>query len=253
MADAIQNVGLMVLELVQQFWNEDRLVRTWSAEGHLEVAEFSGSDIGGQLDVHVETENGVGRSKSAMVQLAMDLWAQKIITDPRHLLRLIQMPGADFLSELLNSDARQAQRENGELATGEIVQIHAYDNHSVHITEHDNFRKGEEYRKIEEAALAGDAQATKTKAAIDGHVQAHYEQVNPQMSPQIPGGPPFAPGDGAQAVGRPAQHARYQDPVTGGVGLAGSGIAAHAGIGGPGEPGAVPGIEPDSQAASMGQ
>lgn len=257
MADAIQHVGLQILELVKQYWTEERLVRTWSAEGHLEVAEFSGSDIGGQLDVHVETENGVGRSKSAMVQLAMDLWAQKIITDPRHLLRIIQMPGADFLSDVLNMDARQAQRENGELFTGEIVQVHAYDNHQIHITEHDNFRKGEEYRKLEEAQLAGDPQATKTKAAIDGHVQAHYEQLNPQGAPQIPSGPPYAPAGMPQqpqdSVGHPAHHVRYENPATGGVSLDGSTIAARAGIGGAGQPGAVPGIEPDQQAASMGE
>jgi len=97
------------------------------------------------------------------------------------------------------------------------VQIHAYDNHSVHITS-TQFRKGEEYRKIEEAALAGDAQATKTKAAIDGHVQAHYEQVNPQCLRRYLR-PPFAPV--TERSGRSAGAARpLPRPVTGGVGLA---------------------------------
>src|SRR5690606_33200228 len=109
MSSAIREHGWMLLELVRQFWTEERLVSTWSEEGALEVNHFTGADVKHQLDVHVASESAVVRSKSAMVQLAMDLWGAGIITDPRHLLRLIKVPGTNFLAEAWNIDTRQAQ------------------------------------------------------------------------------------------------------------------------------------------------
>ena len=232
MGRGIEQAAWQVLELVKQFWTEERLVATYSETGALEVAHFSKADIDGQLDVHVSTESGIVRSKSAMVQLTMDLQKAGVLTDPRHILRLIQMPGMDFITEAFNVDARQAQRENEYLQLGEEVQVNTFDNHMVHITEHDNFRKSSEYDKLRRRAEAGDQEAVAVVANTDAHAMAHNELVMQQagMGMQAPPGQmPQAPGgDGSGSV------------------------AKLAGIGGPGQPGAVPGVDVDAQAARMG-
>lgn len=267
MSDAIQELAWQWLELVKQFWTEERTVRTWSEEGALEVAYFRGSDVHHQVDVQVKSDTGVVRSKSAMVQLSLDLWDRKVLSDPRQLLRLIKVPGTDFLAEAWNVDTRQAQRENEYLLTGEVVEVHQFDNHLVHITEHDNLRKSEEYDKLLRAAREGDPEATQKLASIDAHVQAHYGLVLPQMGVPTPPGTPHMPGDpSVAAAGGPGMGGGdYLDPMTGlppsgvmvGAGqapsaLAGSTVAKRAGIGGAGQPGQVPGASADQQASSMG-
>lgn len=262
MAAAIKETSWHILELVRQFWTEERLVRTWSEEGAIEVRHFSGADVSRQLDIHVNVETGVARSKSAMTQLAMELWSAGVITDPRHLLRLIKVPGADFLAEAWNIDSRQAQRENEYLQLGQSIEINTFDNHMVHLTEHDNLRKGEEYAKIARRASEGDPEAIAIKANIDGHAQAHYELVMQQLGVPTPPGSDFNPE--AAAAGS-LGGGEYIDPTTGmppnptmvaagatPSALSDSSIAKRAGIGGPGQPGQVPGIDADTQAARQG-
>lgn len=262
MSSAIKETSWQLLELVRQFWTEERLVRTWSEEGAIEVRHFSGADVSRQLDIQVFTETGVARSKSAMVQLAMDLWSAGIITDARHLLRLIKVPGTDFLAEAWNVDTRQAQRENEYLQLGEAVEVNTFDNHMVHITEIDNLRKGEEYVKLKKRAMAGEQDALLILANIDGHAQAHYELVLAQLGVPTPPGTDFDP---AASQAGPIPNEQYIDPTTGTIpdstmvaagaapsALSDSTVGRRAGIGGPGQPGRVAGVDVDTQAARQG-
>lgn len=266
MTDAIKEVAWQWLELVRQFWTTERQVNTWSEEGAIEVAHFSGADITHQLDVHLATDTGVARSKSAQTQLAMELFQMQVITDPRQLLRLIKVPGADFIAEAWNVDTRQAQRENERLLLGEVVEVNTFDNHQVHIAEHDNQRKSEEYDKLSRAAAAGDKEAIKKKAAIDSHADIHYQMYAPMVQGQpAPNLPEGAVAEQVAARTGGGGGSQYLDPRTGlppnptmvaagqaPSALAGSQVAKRAGIGGAGQPGRVPGVDSDSQAASMG-
>ncbi len=194
LTDAIEETSWHILELIKQFWTEERMVSTYSEIGQLEVAHFSGSDIDHQLDIYMNVEMGEQMSKAATMQLGLDLWKNKVITDPRHLLRLIQVPDASFLADEFNVDARQAQRENELLMQGMVVQIHDFDSHPIHIIEHDNERKSEDFEKIEGMAKAGDPQANNVVAAFNAHVDAHKQaqamleqsqQQGTQLAPRV--------------------------------------------------------------------
>lgn len=277
LAGAIAEVGWHQLMLIKQFWTEDRLVRTWSEEGDLEAERFSGADVENVLDVHVSAESTVPRSKSARAQMAMELQQQGFFPDPRLFLRTLDMPGIEFLVEHLNVDAKQAQRENTRLRDGIICEVHDFDNHTVHITEHNNFRKTQEYEALDD----------QTKSVFDAHVAAHNELLLPQQnSPAPPGTDQLDPANRVPAPGTPEEAAAagagggpaqqgsspsggtpmYVNPMTGKPNnplevasgqapsaLTGSAVARRAGIGGAGQPGAVPGHSRDAQAASMGR
>lgn len=235
LSDCIRGTAEYILGLVKQFWSEERLVRTYSEEGSLEVKYFSNSDISRPLDVTVSVETGIARSKSAMVQMGMDLWNAGIIKDPAYLLKLVQAPNTTFLLEALNVDTKQAERENEYLLLGEQVEVNAFDNHAVHIEVIDNLRKSEEYDKLRRAAKAGDPDSIAKLSNIDAHAQIHYEMLAakaPMAAGMVPEGPP------AQSPESPEASSAIEDL---------------AGIGGAGEPGAIPGVTPDEQAASMGQ
>ena len=253
----VKETGYQILMLVKQFWDEERTIRTWSRDGELEVAQFSKSDLGQQLDVHVSAESTLPRSKGARIQLSVDLWKQGIITDPRHFVRLLDVPGSDFLVETLNLDAKQAEREHGHLVEMEPVEVPVWHDHTAHIATHNEFRKSEEYEQLEPDA----------RAWFDGHVAVHLQIVAqlaaqaaaaavPQGSPPKPPGAPNPSGENGQPIdpmtGKP------QDPnqvLPGGTpsDLQGSQIPGPGGLGGAGNPGPVPGTPVDTTAAHLGR
>lgn len=258
----VKHVGFQILMLVRQFWQEDRVVRTFSRDGALEVDHFSGANIGEQLDVHVSAESGLPRSKSAKAQMAIDLWSQGIITDATHFVRMLDLPGTDFLVETLNLDSKQAEREHGHLLRMEPVEARVWHNHEAHLAKHDEFRKSEEYERLEP-----DAQAW-----FDGHVQAHMQLYIGQLQGQaMLGGGGITP-DGGQTDGNgqptnpSGANGEYtnaltgapQDPLQVAAGLApsslaGSEVQARRGsIGGTGNAGPVPGVSADTQAYRSG-
>lgn len=252
-ADAVATVGWQILMLVKQYWKEDRLVRTWSEAGTLEVSQFSGSSVADQLDVHVDAESALPRSKSARMQLGMDLIANGPPGTPgspfetwADFMRFIDMPGTDFVTEGVTSDVKQANRENDDLLQGNVRQVHTWDNHQVHITQHENVRKGETYEKLERQASAGDVEATQAIAALDAHIESHIG-----MQAQKEAGAAAAAA-GAVPGASPVPGSPDQGMVPGPSDSLDSGTASLAGIGGPGQPGAVPGFSPDEQAQSMG-
>lgn len=293
LVEAIKETSWHVLELIKQFWSEERMVSTYSEVGTLEVAHFSGSDIDHQLDIYMAVEMGEKTSKAATVQLGMDLFKMGVITDPRHLLRLLQVPDASFLADEFNVDARQALRENEYLMAGQVVQVHDFDNHGVHGIEHDILRKSEDFEKIERMAQQGDPQATKIVAAVNAHCDVHkqmlaqlqaqqqspaatgklvetlaYKDAPPDIKAQIEKQAGFTPSafwDANGAAGHgvtpnaPPEPAGAP-PAAGGAltpgSLAGlqSAIASRAGIGGGlGQPGIPPGHTADQAAAHMGR
>lgn len=257
MARGIEEMGRMILQLAKQFWMEERLVRTWSEDHTIQVDHFKGSDLDHGFDVHLASESALPKSKAARTQLAIDLWTQGIITDPHTYVTMLDIPGTDFLSEQLSMDQRRAVRENDKLRQGESMQVQHFDDHEVHLKIHNNFRKTLDYEELDEA----------TRILVDGHCAIHESLVLGQMS--TPTGPGQVPPDGMQPnqptagdpIGSQPAYLNAQgginDPMMVASGQAPSNlqdtnIAAKAGIGGPSEPGHVPNVGADQQAASMG-
>jgi hypothetical protein len=121
LAAATESVGWQLLMLVRQFWTEERMIRTWSQDGKIEVTRFRGADLPNQLDVQVSAESMLPKSKSARAQLALDLWDRQILRDPSQFIRMVEIPGVGFLQEDFDRDVRQAEREYGRMVTGELV------------------------------------------------------------------------------------------------------------------------------------
>lgn len=265
LAASTERVGYQILMLARQFWDEQRQVRCWSESGKLEVSRFQGSDIQDQLDVHVSSESMLPKSKSARAQLALDLWDRQILTDPAAFIRMIEVPGVSFLQEQFDLDTRQAEREYGRVLTGMPISAQDWENHPVHITQHNNDRKTEEWEDIEDRAAAGDPEAQAIVTAFEQHVAEHYAWMQYQASGVVPPGfaggmvpgmapagpegePGNMPGGGGPAYLDPLT-GRPPDPLAVAAGQSPSGLAFNPP---PGIGGAVPGIPTDQQSAQTG-
>ena len=256
LAMGVKALGWQILMLVKQFWSESRTVRTWSREGELEVAQFSGSDLENQLDVHVSSESSLPRSKAARTQLAIDLRREGVLgQDPRTFLRLLDIPGTDLLLETLNIDAKHAEREHAKIYAGETVEVQTWHNGPVHIQVHGDEMKSEEYEN----------KTPEEQAAFYGHLMAHLEVEQAKMmsaAQMAGGGIEDTPGaeNPSGANGEPIDPltGKPRDPNTVLAGMApsdlrGSTAAGNAGVvGGMGNPGPVPGQNRDDVAYRTG-
>lgn len=265
LAAAMERVGWHMLQLIRQFWVEKRLVRTWSDDGLMEVQHYMNSDVVGQLDIYVSSEAAAPRTAAARQQIALELSQRGIppFNDPRVLLRYMDIPGADLISDALNVDTREAHVENALLLSGQQVEVRDFQNHPVHKDEHDRVRKGADYKAL----------SPQGKAVFDAHVAVHEELIAQQAAAAqasgqlLPGQKPpnevinakDVPPDVAAQMEKqaglnpaiPAQHgaqgqgtAAPEDPA--------AAMRKRAGIGGPGQPGQVPGVSTAEQAQRMG-
>lgn len=260
MSQGLEKLGWQVLMLVKQFWTEQRLVRTWSEDDRLQISRFQGSDLAGQLDVHVSSESQLPKSKAARAQLALDLWDRHIMTDPAQFIRLLEVPGISFLQEDFDRATRQAEREYSKIMTGEMVDPQDWHEHQAHIARHKQDMSTEEYEDADPQAQQG----------MQQHLKEHYMWLQYQTTGVLPpglagGGMPGAQGGGGQQLDNMPNNPQgdnpaYLNPATGMPPdtLAGEPSALTMNpppslIGGPGQQGAVPGIPQDQQLAQTGQ
>jgi hypothetical protein len=263
LADYTTGVGRHILLLARQYWDEQRTVRVYSEENVLDAFRYTGADIQDRLDVHVTPESALPRSKSARVQLILELHARGLIQNAQDVIRMLDIPGTDFIVRQFDLDTRKQHREISKiLQSDEDPQVAPWDNHLVHIEAINGFRKTVDYEKL----------PVETRARVDAHAAVHEGLVLQQLGVPLPTPAPFDPNareaaDAVTAGGRGGPGGYLLDPLTGkppdplqvASGQAPSpvtddGIYNQAGIGqGAGSPGRVPGIPADNQAASMGR
>ena len=277
LASFVQRVGWHILALARQYWTEERVVRTWSDENVIEAYRYMGSDIEKGLDVHISAESALPKSKAARTQLLMELGARyPDAFDLQTIMRQLDLPGTDAITKSLDIDTRRAVRENSKLLLGEQPPVQPFDNHVIHLQVLNEFRKSADYENLPQEA----------RARWDAHAAVHESLIFRQLGMALPpsaGGTQTtdpvaqeqadraAAGPAGGMTGSPPEGSAFNAPMytneatgvpnsplavasgTAPSPLAGSAIRKKAGIGqAAGQPGRVPGIPADNQAASMG-
>jgi hypothetical protein len=195
--EGVEKIGRHILTHVQQFWGDERTIKLLGDDGVYESYAFSGVDLKDNTDLRVETGSATPRSRAAKQAFITELGQMGWIP-PDRALRYLDMAETGKLYEEMQVDSRQAQRENLRLAEGTPVPVNDWDNHEVHILEHNNFRKTQKFETLPEEA----------QIIFQKHVELH-EQVLMQKAaeaapPGGPGGPMGGPGmDGPGGPGGP--------------------------------------------------
>lgn len=267
----LKEFGHQRLLLIKQYWKEQRLVRAWSRAGTLAVERFSNSDIEGEMDVFVNAESALPRSKAARAQLAIQLAQNQVPGfDIRHFVRMVELPGTDILSETFDADERHAERENQYIAVKardiaiptpadtetaaqkkldriakELPMVNPRDNHLIHIETH----------RLHMISPEFESYSDKVKAFFEAHISQHEALLAQKQQSQPQQGQPTQNGSGgggtALPPGQPSPSA-----VAAGLtpGPATPEITDLAMMGGrAGQPGVPPGIPPDQAAAAVGR
>lgn len=172
--DAISEISEHKLHLARQFYEEPRTVRVVGRNNSVKVVEFYKENIPDDVDVSVETGSSLPKSRVARQNFVLELWSKQLIQDPRVAVQMLELGDIEGLYEDSTRDIDQASRENEAMKAGTPREANDFDNHSLHIAEHNKFRKGEEYEQLDPALQDLFAQ----------HVAMHQQFAATQPRPQ---------------------------------------------------------------------
>lgn len=195
---ATEVIARHTLLLMAEYWDVPRMVKVIGKDDAFSTMLLDRSDLKRGTDIRVEEGSALPQSKAARQAFIMDLMTNGFI-DPNEGLDMLHVGGTQKLIDRIKSDKRQAQRENikfkrltpqdfqmfqQEMAqqmqgvdpesmidpeTGEpftppvIIPVNDWDNHDIHIEEHNRFRKTQEFEIL----------PAEIKAEMQKHVEMH--------------------------------------------------------------------------------
>lgn len=127
--------------------------------------QWNGKDLRGQTTAIVPKEAILPRSRAASMEFAKDMlqtYGPQEIT-PATFIALAELPNGRDLLAVTSPDVDRARRENAHFGLGRQSVPFAWDNHEIHIAEHNKFRKTIDYEMLSD----------KDKDMIAEHIQAH--------------------------------------------------------------------------------
>lgn len=148
--------GWQCIMLADQFVSEKKIVTTYSAEGMPEVREFKMRGAKPGLRVVVTMGTGLSQSRAARVDAALNMWQQGIIQDPEVMAELLEIPVGTIAPQAA-FDIKLARNENYTIARGTDeegepgtpIAPNSWDAHTIHIREHNNYRKTTDFLNLD--------------------------------------------------------------------------------------------------------
>lgn len=201
--ECVEKVGKHFLTYMQQFWTVERTVRVVGQNRLIQALQVSSQSLEGAVDLRVESGSATPRSRAAKQAFLMEL-AKMGILPPDRLLRYLELTESARLYDEAQVDQRQAQRENFMMAGGHQIFPNTWDDHAMHINEHNEYRKSQEFENLPD----------EIKIIFEQHVQIHQMVaaqmmggmmppggiMNPQLLQQVQGGN-GQPGGGPPIMG----------------------------------------------------
>jgi hypothetical protein len=150
------------LMLARQFETEEKMVTVYTREGVPLVRRWRKGAADPGTRIRVVRMGGLGRTRAERQDSLLLLWQNHIITDPDQMAELMEVPIPSFTNARAN-DVRMARTENEEMANETKVAPGSWENHAIHIREHNEYRKTYEFHVL----------TPKAKSIFEFHVQQH--------------------------------------------------------------------------------
>ena len=163
--EAVQCIGQQTLSLVDQYWEEERLIKVVSRNSVFESMMFKAADLKGNTDFRVEAGSMAPRSRAARQAFITEMMKDEFIPVEQG-LKYLQMSETNRMYDESQLDLRQAQRENWQLGKV-LIPINEWDNDEAHIQAHENYMKSQEFELLPDEA----------KASFVAHCRMHKDRV----------------------------------------------------------------------------
>lgn len=166
-ADGWSRIGTMVLKLYAKNVDSEREATIVSKNGIPQKWSWQGTDLRGQTHVRVPIDAVAPHTRAQMLAQLQNLQQlnpaafgalphEKIIT-------LLGLSSSRELTQGLRPDVAKAHRENDRMASGQPDLPEKFDDHAIHIAEHNAFRKSTAFEVLPD----------EIKTVFEHHIQAH--------------------------------------------------------------------------------
>ena len=202
-------VGELVIHVLSANVSDKRTMSVEVEAGDTNVPmdiEWNGSMLGGPTRVRVPLDSTMPKSRTQRMVAALQLIDRGLIPqNPILHAKLLQL-GPQHFGAIVDPDASKAQRENLLMEKGSVEFPEAYDNHGIHMAEHNAFRKSTAWRRLD----------PESREIVDLHVKAHEQLEMAQAAEQMamnqvePGLAGMPQGDEPSGSGVPSPQAAQQ-------------------------------------------
>jgi len=165
LADAFGDIATMILRTYEVMVPADEQRKAILPEpGYIsETFTWNGTSFAGQTRARGPYDAVLPINEAARFARGMELMDRKVINTPRQLSSYIDLPGQANFIESIDPNVSKARRENYQMGLGEALVPATFDNHQIHIEEHNSFRLSGRYERLDD----------QTRGTLDQHVQAH--------------------------------------------------------------------------------
>jgi hypothetical protein len=193
-ATTISQGFYQMLMLTRQYRAEEIVVNAYGPEGVPEVKRFMANRLDPSMRLKVTVGTGLAFTRAARTDQLITLWTNGILTDPESFAELAELPMPTILNTKA-ADIRLARAENYKMADtqeGTALTPNSWDDHPIHIREHNNHRKTAEFASY----------SMEKKKKFEFHVETHEklydaflqkeldrQQKIATLSGQVPTGP----------------------------------------------------------------
>jgi hypothetical protein len=202
MEEAVAELGWLTLQIIQQFYEDERLIRISGENRRYQVRAFKGADLESIVDVEPQVGSAFPWSQTAKQSMMIDL-VQAVPAlfmdndtqqfDAEKFRRMLPVGGEEALGLGSEIDINEALREeedfeewDGTPGTEPVIQ--PWQNHIVHIRQHERVLKSASFRKWPEWAQGAFLEHwAQTQMAIQ---EQQMRALQMQMMAQGGGEPP---------------------------------------------------------------
>jgi hypothetical protein len=164
--------GYQTLMLAKQFVPDETLVQVYGADGLPEVKHFKKSEIKPGMRVRITMGTGLARSRAARQDQLLSWWQAGILRDPQQMAELMEIPIPQIVPRA--RDMRLARNENQQMMAGHAVTPNSWDDHAIHLREHNEERKSQDFLTASE----------EVKEKFEYHCQLHEKMEEQQLARQ---------------------------------------------------------------------
>lgn len=189
----LEDVGTATIATLRDYAATKRVVAIVGKSNRSNLAEFTGDDLSTINRVQVDVGNPIMRTTAGKLQIAQDLLAAKLITNPIEYLGVIETGNLSTMTEGPMNQLMAIKAENESLSDGKEVSAMILDDHKLHISEH--------------ATVISDPTVRNDPArlgAVMAHVQEHWamwsDPANSGILAAIGQTPPPGPAPGPAPI-----------------------------------------------------
>lgn len=179
--ESLEDIMGRVLRRMQSGYDTERMLKIVGNEGEFEIFAFKGSDLRNNTDVSIKRQSSMPESRSAREAMIMQKFEKGLYGDPadaevrRHVMNMLDDAVVKDIYSDVRLDEHYSRWENRILQSGKnIYLVNSYDNHDIHVREHNHFRKSMDYQKIK---IKNPQQFLMIDQLMEKHVNAHQVYI----------------------------------------------------------------------------